>query len=127
MIQCVRGERFAHVFFKNFFSISSENGPHVAGMSQRLMDRHPAITWARATVSTQRGATPAALSAERWVVTYGSKELRAITSELRTVSVGRHKPLSSVAGLAVLSDSFPVFALGRRAILPGYGEAPCAT
>ena len=52
------------------------------------MDRHPAITWARATVATQRGATPAALSAERWVVTYGSNELQVMTSELRTVSVG---------------------------------------
>lgn len=76
------------MFFKNFFSISSENGPHIAGMSQRLMDRHLAITWARATVATRRGAMPAALSTEGWVVAYGSKELWAMTSELRTVSVG---------------------------------------
>lgn len=52
------------------------------------MDRHLAITWARATVATRRGATPAALSTERWVATNGSKELQVMTSELRTVSVG---------------------------------------
>ena len=77
------------------------------------MDRHPANTWARATVAMDRGTKLAALRVW-WVATCGWFQL-VVATRGNLGAAGAAQPLSSVAGLAVLSDSFPVFALGRQA------------
>lgn len=88
------------------------------------MDQHLAITWARATVPTQRGVDLP------WFAGNDKPPAALMSSWYQSGVIeigGAAKPLSSVVGLEVLSNSFPVIALGRQAWCLKWRFAKCIT